>query len=255
MGDYRTNNVRNKPERRSRFLLVVDSDANSLSYTPMLLHRFNYQTFKASTAEEALQMMTVAQPALIITALTLKGMNGFEFMQQLREYPITATTPFIALSQQDNLDIKRRCFELGAVDCLYHPVPPEILYRAVQVAAEKTPRTSMRVRTRQPVQITNTSLEGLEGAYALELSERGLFLRTMQMAIRDMRLSLHLDLNDQHIMTEAVVVYNCSAQTGPYREPGLGLQFVHISKNDQEHLRKFIMNEVLRDISPDISLA
>ncbi|HUL00659.1 MAG TPA: response regulator [Nitrospirota bacterium] len=251
MADFRAKTTSHRLDRRSRFLLVVDSDANSLSYTSMLLHRFNYQIFKASTAEEALQMATVALPALVITALTLKGMSGFELMQQLREYPITDSIPFIALSRQDNLIVKRRCFELGAVDCLYHPVSPEMLYRAVQVAAEKTPRTSMRIRTSQPVQVTNMPLEGFEGAYALELSERGLFLRTMQLAVRDMRLSLQLDLNGQLIVTEAIVVYNCPAQAGPYHEPGLGLQFVQISKGDQERIRKFIMTEVMRDIVPD----
>jgi CheY-like chemotaxis protein len=118
----------------------------------MLLHRFNYQIFIASTAEEALQMATVALRALVITAPTLKDMSGFEFMQQLREYPVTASILFIVLSRQDNLIVNRRCFDLGAVDCLYHSVSLDMLYRAVQVAAEKTPRTSMHIKTSQPVQ-------------------------------------------------------------------------------------------------------
>ncbi len=230
-------------------MLVVDGDPGSLSYTSMLLHRFNYQIFKASTGEEALQMAAVALPALIITSLTLKGMSGFDFMQQLRDYPPTAALPVIAVIDQDELSVKQRCFELGAMECLSRPVSPELLYRAVQVAAEKTPRTSMRIRTTQPVKITNMPLEDFEGAYALELSERGLFLRTTRNAVRNLRLSLQVDLNGHRVYTEAAVVYNCPARTGPYSEPGVGLQFVQISKNDQEHIRSFITNEVLRGIS------
>ena len=248
MAEQKTDDAASKPDRRSRFLLVVDSDANSLSYTSMLLHRFNYQIFKAATAEEALQMAMVAIPALIITSVALKGMSGFELMQQLRSYPVTSTIPFIALSKQDDLLVKKRCFELGAVDCLSYPLSPEHLYRAVQLAAEKMPRTSMRIRTTQPVKVTNMPIEGFEGAYALELSERGMFLRTTKPTVRDMRLSLQLDLNGQVIVTEAIVVYNCKAETGPYREPGVGLQFVQIALKDQERIRKFIMSEVLRDI-------
>lgn len=152
MTDYRTKASSNRSDRRNLFLLVVDSDANNFSYTSMLLHRFNYQIFIASTAEEALQMATVALRALVITAPTLKDMSGFEFMQQLREYPVTASILFIVLSRQDNLIVNRRCFDLGAVDCLYHSVSLDMLYRAVQVAAEKTPRTSMHIKTSQPVQ-------------------------------------------------------------------------------------------------------
>jgi CheY-like chemotaxis protein len=246
--EQRTSASSSRADRRSRFLLVVDSDANSLSYTSMLLQRFNYQIFRATTAEEALQMATVAVPALVITAVALKGMSGFDLMQQLKDYPITAPIPVIALSRQDDMIVRRRCFELGAVDCLYHPVSPELLYRAVQVAAEKTPRTSMRIRTTRPVTVSNMPLQGFEGAYALELSERGLFLRTTQTAARDMRLFLQLDLNGQLIVTEAIVVYNCSAQRGPYHEPGMGLQFAQIDPKDQERIRAFIMNEVMRDI-------
>jgi CheY-like chemotaxis protein len=246
----RTTAFSNAPDRRSRFLLVVDSDADSLSYTSMLLHRFNYQIFKAATAEEALQMATVAVPALIITALALKGMSGIELMQQLKDYPVTAPIPVIFVSSQDDEIVKRRCFELGAVDCLFHPVSPELLYRAVQVASEKIPRTSMRIKTTRPVKVTNMPIEGFEGAYTLELSERGLFLRTTQTAVRDMRLFIQLDLNGQLIITEAVVVYNCSARQGPYNEPGMGLQFVQIDPKDQERIRAFIMNEVMRDITP-----
>jgi CheY-like chemotaxis protein len=248
--DQRTIASSNRDDRRSRFLLVVDSDASSMSYTSMLLHRFNYQIFKASTGEEALQMATVAVPALVITALALKGMSGFELMQQLKEYPITSSIPVIALSRQDDLIVKRRCFELGAVDCLYHPVSPEQLYRAVQVAAEKTPRTSMRVRTTRPAKVINLPLEGFEGSYVLELSERGLFLRTTQTAVRDVRLCIQLDLNGQFIATEALVVYNCEAHQGPYHEPGMGLQFVQIDPKDQERIRTFIMSEVMRDVPP-----
>jgi CheY-like chemotaxis protein len=237
-------------DRRSRFLLVVDSDPNSLSYTSLLLHRFNYQIFKAATAEEALQMATIALPALIITALALRGMSGFELMQQLKDYPVTASIPVIALSRQDDLIVKRRCFELGAVDCLYHPVSPDLLYRAVQLAAEKTPRTSMRIKTTQQVKVTNMQLESFEGAYTLELSERGLFLRTTNVAAKDMRLSLQIDLNGQIIVTEAVVVYNADANKGPHYEPGMGLQFVQIDPKDKERIRKFIAKEVMRGVAP-----
>lgn len=108
----------------------------------------------------------------------------------------------------------------------------------------------MRIRTTQSVKVMNMPFEGFEGAYALELSERGMFLRTSKATVRDMRLSLQLDLNGQVVVTEAVVVYNCKADAGPYHEPGVGLQFVQISPADQERIRKFIMREVLKDISP-----
>lgn len=41
----------------------------------------------------------------------------------------------------------------------------------------------------------------------------------------------------------------CTAGSGPHQEQGVGLQFVRIAPNDQEHIRRFIRNEVMRDIT------
>jgi DNA-binding response OmpR family regulator len=58
-------------DRKKRFLLIVDSDANHLFYVAMLFQRFEYKICTAKTAEEALDMTSVALPALIITDINL----------------------------------------------------------------------------------------------------------------------------------------------------------------------------------------
>ena len=73
--------------RRSRFLLVVDSDANNLYYTSMLLQRFNYHICSSKTAAEAREMAAVAVPALIITAHYLRDATSLELMEQLKQDP------------------------------------------------------------------------------------------------------------------------------------------------------------------------
>jgi CheY-like chemotaxis protein len=237
-------------DRNSRFMLVVDSDANNLFYTSMLLQRFDYRICMAATAEEALQMVTVAVPSLVITALDLKGMNGIELMQQLAQNPGTAAIPVIVLTRQGDLIGDKRCREAGAADCLDKPVLAEQLFWAVEAAVETTPRTSIRIRTRLPVTVNNMPLVDVEGACVSVLSEHGMFLRTQRPAPANTRLSLQIGLNDRLIAIEAVVRSSYRTGEGPYNEPGMGLQFVRTSSKDQELIRQFIRNEVTRGIKP-----
>ena len=238
------------PDRNIRFLLVVDSDANNLFYTSMLLQRFDYCISMAATAEEALAMVSVAAPALVITSLDLKGMNGLEFMRRLGQNPGTAAVPVIVLTTQDDLIGDKRCREAGATDCLEKPVLAEQLFRAVEAAVETTPRMSIRIRTNLPVTVSNMPLVELEGACVSVLSEHGMFLRTLRPAPIDTRLSLQISLNDRVIALDAVVRSSYRTGGGPYNEPGMGLQFVRTSSQDQEIIRQFIRNEVTRGIKP-----
>ena len=236
--------------RKRRFLMVVDSDSDSLSYLSVLLNRFNYPSFKATSAQEAIETAATAVPFLVVTSLHLPDMHGFDLMQQFKENLATSHIPIIAVSRQEDLNVRKRCLDMGAVGCIYHPVEAETLYRVVQVAVEKNPRSCMRVRTTKPVKVNDERHDTFYGAYTLDLSERGMFLRTVNSAPLNTALSLQIDLNGRIIPAVAEVLYSCKEGTGPYQEPGIGLKFSRIEPKDQEFLRIFIQNEVMRGIRP-----
>lgn len=237
-------------ERKNRFLLVVDSDANNLLYTSTLLKRFDYHTCTAKTAREALEMARVAVPSLIITALDLKDMHGLELMQHVKNNFSTAGVPFIALRKARVLIGETQNAEVRAVEYLDQPVSAELLYRAVQTAVETKPRSHIRIRTLQPVKVDDMPINDFEGVCTTDLSERGMFLRTKSPAVVNTQLSVQIYLYGQIIVVEAVVIYSDGTGAGPYCEPGMGLQFVRIAPKDQELVRKFIRNEVMRGIGP-----
>jgi CheY-like chemotaxis protein len=250
MAKSRITATSNRTDRKSRYLLLVDSNANNLFYLSMLLQRLNYQIYSARTAGEAIEMATVAAPSLIVTSLDLEDMPGLRLVQQLKKDSSLADVPFIALIRRDDLIGKQQSFELGAAESLYHPVSPELLYRAVQAAVETTPRTSIRIRTRLLVTVNNLPLEYIEGTCVSELSEHGMFLRTTTPAAVNTRLSLQFDLGHALIAIEAIVVFSSLTGGGSIHEPGMGLEFVRISTKDQDLIRQFIRNEITRGIAP-----
>jgi len=250
MAEQGRDGVSDLMDRRNRFLLVVDSDSNNLLYTSMLLKRFDYHTYTTRTAREALEMARVAVPSLIITALDLKDMHGLELMQHVKKNPSTADVPFIALRKAGEPIGETQSADVRAAEYLDQPVSAELLYRAVQAAVEAKPRSHIRIRTLQPVKVDDMPINDFEGVCTTELSERGMFLRTKSPAAVNTRLSIQIYLYGQIIVVEAVVIYSDGAGAGPYREPGMGLQFVRIAPKDQELIRQFIRNEVMRGIGP-----
>lgn len=246
----RTINAPDKADRINRYVLVVDSDADNLSYTAMLLQRFDYQIRTAATAAEALKTATGGAPSLITISIGPNEESGFELMRKFKQIPRVAGVPCIVFAQHDNLLGEVQSRELGAAACLFLPVSPELLYQAVQAAVETRPRTCIRLRTFLPVEVNNLSLDYLDGACTSILSERGMFMRTTTPFEVNTRLSLEIDLRDQTIVVDAVVLYSHRAAKGRYREPGMGLEFIRIEPNDQEHIRQFIRNEVTQGITP-----
>lgn len=249
MTDSDIKNAQSKSDKKNRSLLIVDSDVQHLSYLSQLLQRLEYRTNTAKTAKEALDTATAAVSTLIITAIDLSDMTGLNFMQLLRKKPETSRIPYIVLKKPGD-SIERDYYRAGAACCLSKPVEIEALYQAVQAAVETTPRTSIRLRTIQPVKVDTVPFDNYAGMHTLDLSERGMFLHSMQQAPANTRLSLRINLSGLIIAAEAKVLYSGKSNRGSYQEPGMGLEFVQMAPKDREFIRKFIRTEVTRGIVP-----
>ena len=236
------------PERRSRFLLVVDSDVNDLFYLSMLLQRFEYNISTATNAAEALKMAMIAAPSLVITALVLSDMPGLELIRRMRQDPRIAAVPVLITTADRTPDTERQCRQAGASACLYEPVNAEELYRTVQAAIEPTPRQNIRIHTLLSVIVEGKPLDCVEGECASVLSEHGMYVRTLRPYPSKTRLPVQLVIKGRSLPVEAEVLYCHKFGEGPFKEPGMGLKFVRVAPQDQELIRQFIREELMKGI-------
>lgn len=246
MADSKNGHLPEKPGRKKQIVLVVDHKEDTLSSTRTLLKKFGYHFFKATTGSKAISTAAMIAPSLVIVSEILPDTTGFELIQQFRQTPSLTHIPFIVLAGQDNPDLKDSCLENSAVDYLCHPIEPDWLYRTVQAAIEKNPRTSLRVRAVLPVKVYGLQHEALYGAYTLALSAGGMFLRTMSPVSVNSEISLEFDLNGRSIAAETVVLYNCQGGGKACEESGIGLRFVDIAPRDRDCIREFINKEAAK---------
>ncbi len=237
-------------DRYSRFLLIVDCDADHLFYAAMLLQRLEYNICTAKTAEEALEMISVALPALVITEMNLTGMSGLDLARSLKSNRHTAKVPVIAVTKNRTQAVEQECGQNGCVACIRKPMQAEELYRTVQSTIENTPRCAMRVLTRLALTVNNIPLDCTKGECVSVLSEKGLYIRTLKPYPKQALISIQMIINDNNVSAEALVLSSHTFGEGPFKEPGMGLQFTRISSLALEVIRQYIKDEITRGIKP-----
>src|SRR5512135_2117848 len=169
--------------RPKRLLIVVDGDGSHLYYTGILLQRLEYNIYTTRIAEEALEILNVAMPSLILTDIELGGMiNGIELLKQIRKNPDTQSIPVVVYALTQDPRVQTSCLKEGAATFLQKPFDPDALYAAIQRATEATPRSYIRLTTCLNVIIGSSP--GVEAdsvnEYVTALSEHGMYVSTLK---------------------------------------------------------------------------
>jgi DNA-binding response OmpR family regulator len=120
---------------RPLLLLVEDHTDTREMYAEFLAPSFD--VIGAANAEQALGLMRERVPALVITDMSLPGIDGFELTRRMRADRSTEGVPVICLSGYGGLAHERRAREVGCDRILEKPCAPDLLAR---IAQELDPR-------------------------------------------------------------------------------------------------------------------
>ena len=82
-------------------VLVVDDDPDARTRLRTVLERNDWMVREAANGKEALAAVAVATPLVILLDLTMPVMDGFSFLETLREQPGGQDIPVIVLSARD----------------------------------------------------------------------------------------------------------------------------------------------------------
>lgn len=123
-------------------ILVVDDNANTRRLMEIVLRQNGFEPLLASDAAQALELMEHSHADLVVLDVMMPGMDGYEFLQTIRECQISM--PVLMISAKDAPDDKHKGFLAGADDYMVKPVDEvemvlriQALLRRSKIAAEQ----------------------------------------------------------------------------------------------------------------------
>lgn len=229
----------NVDEKNKQALLVVDSNFNDRLSTCMLLLRFGRNIFTANTVEEAIEFMNAALPAAVVVDA---DKIGLALLSRVKNDPRFSGVPLIVLSASPDAAMEERTRRGEFAAYLGKPLNVEEFYRVVQLVIEKGPRRKIRINTNLTATVEDG--RGKIKGYIINLSEDGLFFRSIELRPINTRLFVVFEVKGRAIKFEAEVHHLTTFDEGPLKAPGMGLRFVTISPEDRDLIKSFILEKL-----------
>lgn len=92
----------------------------------------SFEVIEAADAEQGLALIAERRPDVIVTDLSLPGMDGFELIARVRRDPGTHAVPVICLSGYGGQTHEQRAYAAGCDRILQKPCLPDALEQAAR---------------------------------------------------------------------------------------------------------------------------
>lgn len=119
-------------------VLVVEDDPAMLVALRDILEGAGYEVRTASNGTAALNKLDELEPSLILSDISMPGMDGIELFEEVRKRPNGAAIPFIFLTARGTREDIFAGKSLGADDYITKPVTSHELLSAVQARLQRT---------------------------------------------------------------------------------------------------------------------
>ena len=133
-------------------ILVCEDDFAIKTMISTKLKQENYSVYTAQNGQEALNLMEKQQIDLVISDIMMPEMNGYEFVQTLRETKYTL--PILMITAKSQLESLEEAFKLGVDDYMVKPLRLEELVLRVKALLRRSQLEADKVLT-----FTNTRLD------------------------------------------------------------------------------------------------
>lgn len=121
-------------------ILVVEDDELIRQVLAEILELNGYAVLQAVDGVTGLELAAQARPAIILTDVSMPGLNGFELVERLRADPVLCSTRIIIVSALAERADVRRGMESGADDYIPKPFKESEVVNAIRAQLAKSQR-------------------------------------------------------------------------------------------------------------------
>jgi signal transduction histidine kinase len=118
-------------------ILLVADDLADLLFLESILTSLGQNLVRARSGKEALQKLGASDFAVVLLAVQMAGLDGFQTARHIRGRPESSHIPIIFLTASHSIEFPiLDAYQLGAVDYLVKPYVPEVLRAKVKALVE-----------------------------------------------------------------------------------------------------------------------
>jgi two-component system cell cycle response regulator DivK len=113
-------------------VLIIEDNRRNMLLIRDLLRLHGFRTLEAADGEEGIARAKAERPDLILMDLQLPGMDGLTATRVLRQDPITAAIPVVALTAHAMKGDRERALEAGCSGYIPKPIDTRRFLAQVQ---------------------------------------------------------------------------------------------------------------------------
>ena len=114
-------------------VLVVDDSEMIRNFHCYILKNAGFDVLAAIDGADGMEKLMRNQIDALITDINMPNMDGFTFVQRLRENPLYEELPVIIVSTEDEAEDKQRGFDAGANIYIVKPTEPAKLIESIKM--------------------------------------------------------------------------------------------------------------------------
>ncbi len=119
---------------KAKRVLIVDDETSLRTLVRANLEVDGFEVSEAADGVEAMEMLKVSQPDLILLDIMMPHKDGIEVLQELSEDQALKEIPVILLTAKGEQEDLEKGAELGARGHITKPFDPEQMVRTVKAA-------------------------------------------------------------------------------------------------------------------------
>jgi len=233
-------------------IMIVDDNDTFIMYMCILLDRMGYDVVPACSGAEAMKVLKVMKPDLIMINVHMPVLDGVSTLRRIKEDKSLSDTPLFMITSDTTGDAVKKCKDLGCMDYLRKPVRLSDLHYALQehlFSPLGWKRKHLRINHHMKVSVAYDG-EAQE-MFTETLSEGGMFLRKKEPLPVGSEVSVTVPMDaGKTLKLKGAVIYTKGLHDDVYFTfpPGMAVEFKDLMGEEAKDLARYVSRLIAEDI-------
>lgn len=113
-------------------ILIIEDNEQNLYMTTFILEKNGYQVVQAKDGRTGIELAGRVKPNLILLDIQLPVIDGYTVAQELRNNPMLAEVPIVAVTSYAMAGDRERTLEAGCTGYIEKPIDPDTFLKEVE---------------------------------------------------------------------------------------------------------------------------